>query len=253
METSSIIKLTPENIDSEHICCAFSDKKCANSYEAKKAWLKSQFTEGYVFKKLDVRGKVFIEYVPAEKSWLPIKANNYIIINCFWVSGQFAGNGIGKKLLDECLLDSKGKEGVIVITSDKKRPFMNDPKFFLKQGFIKVDTALPYFQLWCKKFNPDAPDPEFFNSAKSGECNEKDGLAVYYSDCCPFAGHYNEVVLANWAKQKNVPLKLIKLNSQQEAQQMPVPWIINSMFYNGKFISHEIKSEKGMDKLLPEL
>ena len=34
------ITLTKENIEKEHICCAFSDKKCKDSYELKKAWLK---------------------------------------------------------------------------------------------------------------------------------------------------------------------------------------------------------------------
>lgn len=34
------ITLTKENIEKEHICCAFSDKKCKDSYELKKTWLK---------------------------------------------------------------------------------------------------------------------------------------------------------------------------------------------------------------------
>ena len=29
------ITLTKENIDTEHICCAFSDKKCIEGYEMK--------------------------------------------------------------------------------------------------------------------------------------------------------------------------------------------------------------------------
>jgi hypothetical protein len=38
MET--IITLNKTNIESEHICCAFSDKKCKSVYELKKDWLK---------------------------------------------------------------------------------------------------------------------------------------------------------------------------------------------------------------------
>lgn len=34
------ITLTEDNIDKEHICCAFSDKKCLEGYEFKKEWLK---------------------------------------------------------------------------------------------------------------------------------------------------------------------------------------------------------------------
>ena len=90
METK-YITLTKENIDTEHICCAFSDKKCLKGYEMKKAWLKKEFDNGYIFRRLDARAKVFIEYVPAEKAWIPVDASNYLMINCFWVSGQYKG------------------------------------------------------------------------------------------------------------------------------------------------------------------
>ena len=85
---AKFITLTKENIGKEHICCAFSDKKCADSYEAKKKWLKREFDNGYVFRRLDERAKVFIEYCPAEKAWIPVTAPNFLMINCFWVSGQ---------------------------------------------------------------------------------------------------------------------------------------------------------------------
>jgi hypothetical protein len=41
------ITLTPDNIQTEHICCAFSDKKCAESYSLKKEWLAREFNNGY--------------------------------------------------------------------------------------------------------------------------------------------------------------------------------------------------------------
>ena len=71
-----IIQLNESNLESEHICCAISNKKCAEGYRAKKRWLNNQFKNGYVFKKFDIRGKVFIEYVRAEKAWVPINAPN---------------------------------------------------------------------------------------------------------------------------------------------------------------------------------
>ena len=41
------ITLTKENIEKEHICCAFSDKKCKDSYELKKTWLRmAMFSDG---------------------------------------------------------------------------------------------------------------------------------------------------------------------------------------------------------------
>ncbi len=62
-----IISLTEENISNEHICCGFSDKKLAEGTRLKKELIKKRLPEGFKFKKFDVRGKVFIEYVPAEK------------------------------------------------------------------------------------------------------------------------------------------------------------------------------------------
>jgi len=44
------ITLTRENIGSEHICCALSDRKCSEGYELKKQWLATQFDQGYVFR-----------------------------------------------------------------------------------------------------------------------------------------------------------------------------------------------------------
>ena len=90
---SDFINLTTNNITEEHICCAISDKKCKESYNAKKEWLKQEFTNGYVFRRLNKRAKVFIEYGNAEEAWLPITAANYININCFWVSGKYKKQG----------------------------------------------------------------------------------------------------------------------------------------------------------------
>ena len=64
------IRITKENIDKEHICCAMSGKQCL----AKKEWLKQRFDEGLVFCRSVERGKCFIEYIPAENAWLPIAA-----------------------------------------------------------------------------------------------------------------------------------------------------------------------------------
>ncbi|WP_317311606.1 YoaP domain-containing protein [Clostridium thermobutyricum] len=58
-----IISVTKENIEKEHICCAISNNKnCQVS--SKKSWLNKRFEDGLVFKKCNVRGKCFIEYIP---------------------------------------------------------------------------------------------------------------------------------------------------------------------------------------------
>ena len=101
-----LIRITHENLETEHICCAIaSNKDC--QVLSKKAWLKESLGEGLVFLKCNVRGKCFIEYIPAEYAWTPIEADGYIYINCLWVSGQFKGHGYSNLLLEECIKDSK--------------------------------------------------------------------------------------------------------------------------------------------------
>lgn len=248
----TIVQLTEQNIEEEHICCAISDKKCKEGYEAKKEWLKNQFADGYVFKKLDVRGKVFIEYVPAENAWSPIDALNYMLINCFWVSGQYKGKGYGKRLYQECVKDSKDKNGIIVITGKKKQPFMSEKKFFQKQGFELCDTAEPYFELWYKKFKNDAPTPKFKECVKNGICDNKEGLTVYYTNACPFTEYYVNTELVKVAEEKGKSLKVVKIVSKEQAQRHFVPFTNYTIFNNGKFVTQHILNEKYFDKFISD-
>ena len=76
------IRVTNENIDKEHICCAISNNNDIQ-VSSKKAWLQERFNEGLVFLKSEERGKCFIEYIPAENAWNPIIADGYIILTVF--------------------------------------------------------------------------------------------------------------------------------------------------------------------------
>lgn len=100
------IRLSPENLESEHICCAISNAKDPQVI-AKKQWLAERLGEGLVFLKADARWKCFIEYVPAEDAWAPIDAPGYMFIDCLWVSGSFKGHGYSNDLLNECIRDSR--------------------------------------------------------------------------------------------------------------------------------------------------
>ena len=138
-ETMHYIRITKENIDKEHICCAMSGK---NSI-VKKEWLKQRFEEGLVFYRSAERGKCFIEYIPAENAWVPIDADGYIYINCLWVSGSMKGHGYSNDLLNECICDAKeqGKKGICILSSEgRKKEFLADPKYLKFKGFSVADT-----------------------------------------------------------------------------------------------------------------
>lgn len=63
------IRITKENIDKEHICCAMSGEQSI----AKKEWLRQRFDDGLVFYRSEERGKCFIEYIPAENAWCRLR------------------------------------------------------------------------------------------------------------------------------------------------------------------------------------
>jgi len=237
-----IIQLTPENIGSEHICCAISDKKCKESYLAKKDWLKREFENGYMFRRIDARAKVFIEYGPAEKGWAPIHAPNYFLINCFWVSGQYKGKGFGKELLKLAMEDAKnqGKDGLVTVVGTKKFHFMSDTKWLLKQGFETCIKLSSGFSLLVKKLNAKADNPKFNNTVLEEGKVKKNGLVVYYSNRCPFSEYHVTTSLIETAEKRKLPLKIIKLETMEQAQTAPTPATIFSLFYDGKFITTDI-------------
>lgn len=247
-----IINVNAENILEEHICCAISDKKGETCVSSKKAWMIERFADGLVFKKLDVRGKIFIEYIPAEKAWCPIIADNYMHINCFWVSGQYKGQGYANQLLGQCIADAKakGKCGLTVISSEKKMPFLSDPKYLKYKGFLKADKASPYYELLYLPFQQNIQIPKFKEYAKQGEIAEH-GMVLYYSNQCPHTDKYAPIV-KEIAEQRGITVKLIKLETTKQAQNAPTPFTTYSFFYKGKFVTNEIFAEKKFQKFLDE-
>lgn len=244
-----IKQITLENLDSEHICCAISEKKGENCVASKKAWLRERIQEGLVFLKLDARGKVFIEYIPAENAWCPIDADGYMFINCFWVSGQYKGQGYANQLLERCIEDSKakGKKGLVVLSSQKKMPFLSDPKFLKYKGFQVADTGEPYFELLYLPFTENAAIPKIKQEAKEGKTKEQ-GFVLYYTNQCPHTDKYAPV-LEDIIHKYGMECRVHKIETKEVAQSAPSPSTTYALFYNGSFVTNEILSEKSFVKI----
>ena len=236
------ITLTQDNIKDEHICCAFSDKKCVQSYEAKKRWLSAEFENGYVFRRLDERAKVFIEYGPAEKAWVPVTAPGYIMLGCFWVSGQYKGVGHGKTLLQETIDEAKrqGKKGLVTVVGTKKYHFMSDTKWLLRQGFEVDESTATGFSLISLRFNQSSDKPYFNNSVRKGLASSEKGIVVYYSNRCPYAEFHVHESLVETARKRSLPLKAIKLETMEQAQSCPSPATIFSLYLDGEFMTTDL-------------
>lgn len=236
------IDLTKINIGTEHICCGFSDKKCVTGTQLKKQWVAHEFDHGYVFRRLDERAKVFIEYGPSEQAWVPVDAPNTLMLGCFWVSGSYKGKGHGKALLATVIEDARkqDKDGVVTVVGTKKFHFMSDTKWLLDQGFEVVDSTPAGFSLLALNLGNQQNKPQFKDSVRSGECPDKNGLVVYYTNRCPFCEYYVREVLVETAARRSLPLKIIKLQSMEEAQSASTPATIFSLFKDGKFVTTDL-------------
>ena len=155
------VYVTKENIEQEHICCAISSNSDVQ-VRSKKDWLYDRFEDGLVFIKSSVRGKCFIEYIPAKNAWIPIIADTYMYIDCLWVAGSLKGHGYSSELLNMCIEDSKkkGMDGICILSSKKKTSYLADPKFLTYKDFKISDEARNGIQLWYLAFN-DSNLPKF--------------------------------------------------------------------------------------------
>ena len=242
------INLTLENIDNEHICCAIGDPKHQNGVNEKKEWIKSKLKDGHVFRKLNARGKVFIEYELLESAWTSVVGDNYMYIYCLWVAGSFKGKGHGKALLEYAIEDAKkaSKNGICVISSKKKKPFLSDKKFFESFDFKVVDEIGEY-ELLSLEFK-ESNQPKFSESARKMSI-DVDNFTIYYSNECPFVEHQVEE-LRKYAKENNIKLDLIKVDSLKKAKDMPCIFNNWANFYKGKFVSNTILNAASFKKLL---
>ena len=242
------INLNEKNIENEHICCAIGDPKHQEGVDKKKEWIKAKLKDGHVFRKLNARGKIFIEYEPIETAWVPIDGKNYEYIYCLWVAGSFKGKGIGKELLEYAINDAKEKKksGVCTLVTKKKKPFIGDKKFFEHFGFKTVDEIEDY-ELMALQFD-DKDTPKFNDNARVMEIENQE-FTIYYSNECPYV-EYEVKELSDYAQKNKIKINFIKIDTLEKAKQAPC--VINNWanFYKGKFISNTILNANALEKIL---
>ncbi len=117
-----IVELDEKNINEYDLFC--SKEKDKKGYKNKVKWLKERFKEDLHYKLLMVEDEGnnfvsggFIEYIPGESIWRGIDAPGWMGIHCVLVSNEYYNLGFGSKLLEECLKDSTGMNGVVILTS----------------------------------------------------------------------------------------------------------------------------------------
>ncbi|NJD01223.1 MAG: hypothetical protein FIA99_01180 [Ruminiclostridium sp.] len=125
---------------------------------------------------------------------------------------------------------------IVIVTSSK--PWVNDKKYFIKNGFKKIDKAPPYFELLVKQFK-EAPLPTFNSGWEDRALAYGDGITVLYSDQCPIIDYAIQNI-SDAAKECDKEIKFHRIDNYIEAQNAPSPYGTFNIIINGKFITHRI-------------
>jgi GNAT superfamily N-acetyltransferase len=230
---TDFMNLTSGNLPDEHVCCIIRSKKPHPGVDAKRQWLSGRLKEGHVFRKLDAKAVVFIEYAPLETAWVPITGDNYYYLYCLWVSGSCKGKGYGKSLMEYCIADArkKGKSGICMLGSKKQKAWLSDQSFAKRYDFSVVDTTDNGYELLALSF--DGTAPRFATNAKSLKIRNKE-LTIYYDMQCPYV-HQGIETVKEYCKANNVPVSLIHVDTLQKAKDLPCVFNNWAVFYKGSF------------------
>ena len=242
------VNLTAENLADEHLCCIIRSKKPHQGVEAKRQWLSDRLREGHVFRKLNAKATVFIEYAPLETAWVPITGNNYYYLYCLWVTGSYKGKGYGKLLMEYCLADAKekGKSGVCMLGAKKQKSWLSDQSFAKKFGFEVVDTTDNGYELLALSF--DGTTPKFTENAK-GQSIASKVLTIYYDMQCPYI-HQNVDMIRQYCSTHEIPVDFIKVDTLHKAKELPCVFNNWGVFYKGKFETVNLLDAAYIERIL---
>ena len=230
---TDFVNLTTENLVNEHLCCIIRSKKPHKGINAKRAWLSERLKEGHVFRKLNARATVFIEYAPLKTAWVPIIGDNYYYVYCLWVSGSHKGKGYGKLLMEYCLADAKekGKSGICMLGAKKQKSWLSNQSFAKNFGFEVVDNTNNGYELLALSF--DGTMPKFAQNVKNEEIESKE-LTIYYDMQCPYV-YQNIEMIKEYCEMNEVPVSLIQVDTLQKAKELPCVFNNWCVFYKGNF------------------
>jgi len=245
---ADFVNLTTENLADEHLCCIIRSRKPHPGVEAKRQWLSERLKEGHVFRKLNAKATVFIEYAPLETAWVPIIGDNYYYVYCLWVDGEPKGKGYGRALMEYCLADAKekGKSGVCMLGAQKQKAWLTNQAFAGKFGFEVVDTTDNGYELLALSF--DKTVPRFAPNAKKQEIDSKE-LTIYYDMQCPYVYQRVELI-QQYCEANNVPVAFIKVDTLKKAKELPCVFNNWGVFYKGHFETVNLLDITGLERIL---
>lgn len=245
---ADFINVTTENIDKEHLSCIIRSKKPHPGIDAKRKWLYERLQEGHVFRKLNEKATVFIEYAPLETAWVPITGNNYYYLYCLWVESSHKGKGYAKSLMEYCINDAreKGKSGICMLGAQKQKSWLSDQSFAKKYGFEVADTTDNGYELLALSL--DGTLPQFSQNAKKLTIENKE-LTIYHNYQCPYICQYIERI-KSYCDANSVPVSFVEVDTLQKAKELPCVFNNWAVFYQGNFETVNLLNDDYLKRIL---
>jgi GNAT superfamily N-acetyltransferase len=247
-EHIKILDVTKDNVADVGIYC-IKDKN-SPGYDAKVEWFRKKINEGLKIKiATDNLGKQvgFIEYIPSELAWRPVKADNYLFIQCIALFVKDAQDkGIGSFLIQQCEQDAieNQKSGICAMSSEG--PWMANKSLFEKNKFT-ISDSLDRFELMVKSFDNKKTKPCFNNWSK--QQSKYTGWNLIYSDQCPW--HEKSITeIQKSAADNGIVLMVKKLKTPKEAQSAPSGFGTFSLIKDGKLLADHYISRTRFENIL---
>jgi ribosomal protein S18 acetylase RimI-like enzyme len=244
-----IVTVDADNVDTHGFFC-YKSKRKSPGYRNKLAWLRERFDEGLAIKMVyeGERSVGFIEYIPGEHTWRVVDAPGYLVIHCLWVVGRAKGKGYGSRLLDECVEDGQrqGKRGVVMVSS--RGNWLAHEKVFLKNGFERIGSAPPSFQLLVRQLR-DGPAPSFPEDWDERLAGFGPGVKVVYADQCPYmpdaVGHAVAVF-----EERGLEVSTVRFDDVRALRERsPSPYGVFAIVMDGQLFSYHYLGSKEIRRL----
>ena len=248
---AKLIDVTADNVAETGFFCYMSKPK-SEGYQRKLNWLRARFAEGMRIKMLELPLRGFIEYIPGKYAWRAVDAKGYMFIHCLWVVGKSKGQGLGARLLKECIKDAReaGLHGVAMLTSAGN--WLAGKELLLHHGFSSIAQAPPSFNLLVKNFD-DAPPPTMIDNGEQNAKRFAQGITVFRSDQCPYIDDAVHTVIET-ARQLGIKSRVVEMKSCEDIRSLsPSPYGVFSIVYKGKLLSYHYLLPKELLQRLEKL
>ncbi|MBT8223862.1 MAG: GNAT family N-acetyltransferase, partial [Eudoraea sp.] len=178
-----------------------------------------------------------------------VNAESYMFIHCLFVyPKKYKNQGYGSALVQEAeaVARKAGYSGLCTLSS--KGAWMSNSDLFMKLGFNSI-AKRGRFELLCKKWNAETPDPEIRNWEL--QQSRYQGWHLVYADQCPW---HDKAVEALWntAQDYGIDLQLTRLESATEAQQAPSGFGVFSLLRDGKLLEDHYLSATRFKNILEQ-